>query len=283
MKKLVSVLIGLVMLGIAANTVSAAEYEVQKGDSLWKIAHENDTTVEILMELNNLKSSLIHPKQVIKLHDEDSKAEFYIVQEGDTLTKISKEYGDEVTVSKLIEWNNLSSDLIITGQSLNVNGVGVEPKKAQVEEESNDESVVVETKADTNADANEEIVVEEQVEETADVAEETTVTEVEETTTEEVQGTTFVVEATAYTAGCAGCSGITATGIDLNNDPYAKVIAVDPNVIPLGTRVYVEGYGYAVAGDTGGAIKGNKIDVHVPTKEEAYNWGRKTVNITILE
>ena len=62
-----------------------------------------------------------------------------------------------------------------------------------------------------------------------------------------------------------------------------KVIAVDPNVIELGTKVYVEGYGYAIAGDTGGAIKGNKIDVFIPTKSEAYKWGRKNVKITIVE
>ena len=56
----------------------------------------------------------------------------------------------------------------------------------------------------------------------------------------------------------------TATGLILNNNPNAKVIAVDPSVIPLGTKVYVEGYGYAVAADTGGAIKGHKIDVFFP-------------------
>ncbi len=96
-------------------------------------------------------------------------------------------------------------------------------------------------------------------------------------------GKTITVTATAYTAGCNGCSGITATGINLNNNRNAKVIAVDPNVIPLGTRVHVEGYGNAIAGDTGGAIVGNKIDVHVPTKSEAFAWGRRTVKVTFLD
>ncbi|MFV8829719.1 ubiquitin-like domain-containing protein [Alkalihalobacterium sp. APHAB7] len=96
-------------------------------------------------------------------------------------------------------------------------------------------------------------------------------------------GKTLRVSATAYTANCSGCSGITATGINLKNNRNMKVIAVDPNVIPLGSRVHVEGYGTAIAGDTGGAIRGNKIDVHVPTKSEAYRWGRRTVTITILD
>lgn len=95
-------------------------------------------------------------------------------------------------------------------------------------------------------------------------------------------GKEFYVTATAYTAGCNGCSGITATGINLKANPNLKVIAVDPRVIPLGSKVWVEGYGYAIAGDTGGAIKGNKIDIHVPTKQAAYNFGRRQVKIKVM-
>ncbi|SDO10507.1 3D (Asp-Asp-Asp) domain-containing protein [Psychrobacillus sp. OK028] len=93
----------------------------------------------------------------------------------------------------------------------------------------------------------------------------------------------IIVNASAFTASCNGCSGVTSTGINLKRNPGVKVIAVDPKVIPLGTKVYVEGYGYAVAGDTGSAIKGNKIDVFFPTKSEAYKWGRKSVKIKILD
>ncbi|MEH7125090.1 ubiquitin-like domain-containing protein [Bacillus sp. JJ1532] len=98
----------------------------------------------------------------------------------------------------------------------------------------------------------------------------------------ETGGKEIYVSSTAYTAHCNGCSGKTATGINLRANPDAKVIAVDPRVIPLGTKVYVEGYGYAIAADTGSAIKGNKIDVFFATKGEAYRWGRKTVKIRIL-
>lgn len=80
------------------------------------------------------------------------------------------------------------------------------------------------------------------------------------------------VEATAYSGG-----GITATGTTPVRDPNGiSTISVDPRVIPLGSLVYVEGYGEAIAADTGGAIIGNIIDVYVNSNEEAiYNWGRR--------
>ncbi|RYL98472.1 peptidoglycan-binding protein [Sporolactobacillus sp. THM7-7] len=93
----------------------------------------------------------------------------------------------------------------------------------------------------------------------------------------------FYANSTAYTAYCNGCSGKTATGINLRKNPGAKVVAVDPSVIPLGTKLYVEGYGYAVAGDTGGAIKGRKIDVFFKNNSDALQWGRRTVKVKVLD
>lgn len=95
-------------------------------------------------------------------------------------------------------------------------------------------------------------------------------------------GKEMTMEATAYGPDCSGCSGVSATGMNLK-DSSAKVIAVDPSVIPLGSRVWVEGYGEAVAGDTGGAIKGNRIDVLYPSESEAGSWGRKSVNVKVLD
>lgn len=95
-------------------------------------------------------------------------------------------------------------------------------------------------------------------------------------------GKEFYVTATAYTAYCNGCSGVTATGMNLKTNPNLKVIAVDPSVIPLGSKVWVEGYGHAVAGDTGGAIKGNKIDLFMASKSQAYDFGRKKVRVKVL-
>ena len=93
----------------------------------------------------------------------------------------------------------------------------------------------------------------------------------------------ITVKATAYTASCEGCSGTTTTGIDLKANPDKKVIAVDPSVIPLGSKVYVEGYGEATAADTGGAIEGNRIDVFIPSEQEAINFGVKHVKVTIID
>ncbi|MBK5443489.1 MULTISPECIES: peptidoglycan-binding protein [Peribacillus] len=93
----------------------------------------------------------------------------------------------------------------------------------------------------------------------------------------------LTVASTAYTASCSGCSGTTRMGVDLKKYDDAKVIAVDPNVIPLGSNVEVEGYGQAIAVDTGGAIKGNRIDVFIPKEADALTWGRKEVKVKIIE
>ncbi|MES5925248.1 cell wall-binding protein EntC [Bacillus cereus group sp. MG9] len=96
------------------------------------------------------------------------------------------------------------------------------------------------------------------------------------------------VQATAYTADPlengykAGDQVKSAMGHNLTANPNMKLIAVDPSVIPLGSKVWVEGYGVAIAGDTGGAIKGNKIDVLMPDKGTSSNWGRKTVTVKVL-
>ena len=99
---------------------------------------------------------------------------------------------------------------------------------------------------------------------------------------ETTSGKEFYVTATAYTPYCDGCSGTSATGINLRANSGLKVIAVDPSVIKLGSKVWVEGYGTAIAGDTGGAIKGNKIDILVQSDAQARNWGRKKVRIKVL-
>lgn len=89
----------------------------------------------------------------------------------------------------------------------------------------------------------------------------------------------FDMKVTAYTPFDAGCTGITATGTVAGRG----TVAVDPRVIPLGTKVYVPGYGVAIAADTGGAIKGNRVDICVPTTNEAFSWGVRNVTVYVIE
>ncbi|MFQ3546007.1 3D domain-containing protein [Halobacillus rhizosphaerae] len=94
---------------------------------------------------------------------------------------------------------------------------------------------------------------------------------------------TVNVEATAYTASCDGCSGTTYTGINLKAHPGKKVIAVDPDVIPLGSKVRVPGYGVAIAGDIGSDIQGHRIDCFIPHHGNAMDFGRRQIQVEIIE
>ena len=106
----------------------------------------------------------------------------------------------------------------------------------------------------------------------------TDITEVTEPKTK-----TMTVVATAYCA-CSKCcgewaDGITASGVKARAN---HTIAVDRNIIPLGTQVVINGNIYT-AEDTGGAIKGNRIDIYFDSHSEALKWGRKTIEIEVLE
>ncbi|MDO9556657.1 MAG: 3D domain-containing protein [Coriobacteriia bacterium] len=104
-------------------------------------------------------------------------------------------------------------------------------------------------------------------------------------------GDRLTVTSTAYTPWDAGCGGISVINSRITRYKIPEgwgIVAVDPSVIPLGTKMYVPGYGYAIAADTGGAINGNKIDVcywaggESAALSAAINWGRRTVSITII-
>ncbi len=92
-------------------------------------------------------------------------------------------------------------------------------------------------------------------------------------------GRNMVMAASAYAAYTGGAGGRTATGTGV----YKGIVAVDPRVIPLGTKLYIDGYGPAVAADTGGAIKGNRIDLGFATANEAMQFGRQTVTVRIVD
>lgn len=88
----------------------------------------------------------------------------------------------------------------------------------------------------------------------------------------------FTMESTAYTGDT-----ITATGtVPVRDSEGISTIAVDPSIIPLGSLLYVDGYGYAIAADTGGAIQGNIIDLYLNSYDECMNWGRQNVSVYLI-
>jgi N-acetylmuramoyl-L-alanine amidase len=255
-------------------TSSNHTYTVKSGDTLYRIAKNNGTSVQQLKEWNNLSSHLIYVNQVLKISGTGtvssspsapvqektnetqaspapSNSKSYKVQPGDTMWSVAQRHG--ISISQLKQWNNLSSNTIYINQVLQVGGQATAQAKPSTPATTAPSTPSTSTPAPAPA------------QESKSVSKEIT------------------VEATAYTAYCAGCSGITATGIDLRSNPNRKVIAVDPRVIPLGSRVYVEGYGEAIAGDTGGAIKGTRVDLFMASQSSALNWGRKTVKLQILD
>ena len=201
--------------------------------------------------------------------NQTQEPELYTVKKGDNLYRIALNYN--LSVQSLMSLNDLTSELIFPGDELKI--IGGEVNIAN-EEEKVVATAPVTTSAPTTPTApTQKSTVSQPVEQPK--------VEVQAPSAEEAVKE-MTVTATAYTAYCTGCSGTTATGIDLRANPNQRVIAVDPRVIPLGSKVWVEGYGEAIAGDTGGAIKGNKIDVFIPTQESAMAWGVKTVKIKIL-
>lgn len=150
-------------------------------------------------------------------------------------------------------------------------------------------------------DDNESIVEEQIKAEENKEKEKITSTEYKETVVEEIAPTEYKevieVKATAYCLckKCCGKSenhpeyGVTASGLKIVPGTNMKVIAVDPKLIPLGTKVYVEGlngasdYGYAIAADTGSAIENKKIDLYMDTHTASLKWGVKNVKVYIIE
>jgi len=300
----------------AASASTSGTYHVEKGDTLWKVAQKHSVSVDELKDANNLTSNIIYPNQ--ELNVATIKEMTHKVQQGNTLWSISQQYG--VTVDQIKEWNGLKSDLIYPGEQLKIqspNGQSQQssPSVAQAAPEAQQAQAPAEQTQEEQQQAQAEQAQKEQQQAQAEQAQkeqqqaqaeqaqkeqqqaqaEQAQKEQQQAQAEQAQkqqqpaessqqasGKSMTVEATAYTANCAGCSGTTATGVDLKANPNQKVIAVDPSVIPLGSKVYVEGYGEAVAADTGGAIKGNRIDVFVPSEGDAQQFGRKSVKITVM-
>lgn len=215
---------------------------------------ENDMSVVLTATNETVKNKNIRFKTVEKEDDSLAEGKTKVAQKGEQGKK-------EMTYETVVANNTVQSTKKISETTV---------------QEPVDKIVLVGTKVKETK----------KVKEVVAMTAETPVTEKVEKATETVEtkaeapaaatsGRTMQVEATAYTGG-----GITATGINLNDN--SKVIAVDPSVIPLGSRVLIDGYGEYIAGDTGGAINGNIIDVYVASHSEAISFGRRALTIHIL-
>jgi 3D (Asp-Asp-Asp) domain-containing protein/LysM repeat protein len=254
LNKIKTLLIAVAVLsGTVSANVQAATVTVQKGDTLWALSRVHNTSVENIQKWNHLSTDLIHPGDVLTIATE----KHYSVKQGDTLWDIAKDH--HVSVLQIKEWNNLITDLIHPGLNLVIFD-GLNTTTNTVTEKQQQPAAP----------------------QPAAQAPKETAPAVKAASTSNTGSREITVKATAYTASCAGCSGITKTGINIKANPNARVIAVDPSVIPLGSKVYVEGFGEATAADTGGAIKGNRIDVFIPSEQDAINFGVKQLKVTIL-
>ncbi|WP_342388525.1 LysM peptidoglycan-binding domain-containing protein [Salinicoccus bachuensis] len=138
-KTLLSVATVTALTGIASHNISAAEYTVESGDTLWSLANESGTSVSSLKEVNGLSGDLIIPGDVIELDAEAEASEeatqendgTYVIKSGDTLFEIGQKFN--VDYQKIMEWNNLSSDLIYAGKTLIV-AASAAPATETVEE-----------------------------------------------------------------------------------------------------------------------------------------------------
>ncbi|WP_110927870.1 3D domain-containing protein [Bacillus massiliglaciei] len=261
-KSILSLAAAAALSGTIALPAQAEDVKVKEGDTLWGLSQKYEVSVDQIKSWNHLSSDTIRTGEQIQI----SKEKTYIIKSGDTLGKIAGKYG--VSVNDLKSWNGLSSDLIHEGNQL-----VIQPAADKVQGATDQVKETAAAQPVSSPQPEEQS----QPEKTEAPAAETPVKPSESKVQKEI-----TVSATAYTASCDGCSGVTATGLDLKANSGQKVIAVDPSVIPLGSKVEVEGYGTAIAGDTGSAIKGNRIDVFVPNKQDAVNWGVKTVKVKVL-
>ncbi|MGG0288402.1 LysM peptidoglycan-binding domain-containing protein [Peribacillus butanolivorans] len=252
-KSILSLAAAAAISGAFTIPVQAENVNVKDGDTLWGISQTYKVSIEDIKDWNHLSSDTIYSGETLHI----SKEKHYKVKSGDTLWEIAGKY--HVSVNDLKSWNGLNSDTIHPKQELVIKPGTNKDEAASVKPEQNSEQA-----APANKSEREKTTSKSQATNQSDIEKEIT------------------VRATAYTADCQGCSGTTATGIDLKANPDAKVVAVDPSVIPLGSKVYVEGYGYATAEDTGSAIKGNRVDIFIPNEQDALNWGVKNVKIQVL-
>ncbi|WP_374988142.1 LysM peptidoglycan-binding domain-containing protein [Priestia megaterium] len=262
-------------------TIKEMTHKVQQGNTLWSISQQYGVTVDQIKEWNGLKSDLIYPGEQLKIQSPNGQAQ----QSSPSVVQAAPEAQAPAEQTQAEQAQKEQ-------QQAQAEQAQKEQQQAQAEQaQKEQQQAQAEQAQKEQQQAQTEQVQKEQQQAQAEQAQkEQQQAQAEQAqkeqqpaeSSQQASGKSMTVEATAYTANCAGCSGTTATGVDLKANPNQKVIAVDPSVIPLGSKVYVEGYGEAVAADTGGAIKGNRIDVFVPSEGDAQQFGRKSVKITVM-
>ncbi|MED5117629.1 LysM peptidoglycan-binding domain-containing protein [Priestia megaterium] len=253
-------------------TIKEMTHKVQQGNTLWSISQQYGVTVDQIKEWNGLKSDLIYPGEQLKIQSPNGQAQ----QSSPSVAQAAPETQQAQAPAEQTQEEQ---------QQAQAEQAQKEQQQAQAEQAQAEQAQKEQQQAQAEQAQKEQQQAQAeqaQKEQQQAQAEQAQKQQQPAESSQQASGKSMTVEATAYTANCAGCSGTTATGVDLKANPNQKVIAVDPSVIPLGSKVYVEGYGEAVAADTGGAIKGNRIDVFVPSEGDAQQFGRKSVKITVM-
>ena len=219
-------------------------------------------------------------KQDVK--KDDKGVQEYTIKWGDTLSVISEATG--ASLDSLVQVNEIqNANLIYPGTVLRFSA---DQKEVTVNNGSQEHSYRVQDnkevkeveKSEATTSASNETA---QATQATQATETTQAAQTTQAASSSQNGYYLTVEATAYSYNEAGLSSYTADGTNLANEP--NVIAVDPSVIPLGSYVEIPGYGIFRAADTGGAIYGNRIDVHLVNLNDVYNFGRRTITIRVLQ
>ncbi|WEA42269.1 3D domain-containing protein [Priestia aryabhattai] len=260
-------------------TIKEMTHKVQQGNTLWSISQQYGVTVDQIKEWNGLTSDLIYPGEQLKIQSPNGQAQQSSPSVAQTAPEAQQAQAPAEQTQKE-QQQAQAEQAQKEQQQAQAEQAQKEQQQAQAEQAQKEQQ---QAQAEQAQKEQQQAQAEQaQKEQQQAQAEQVQKQQQPAESSQQASGKSMTVEATAYTANCAGCSGTTATGVDLKANPNQKVIAVDPSVIPLGSKVYVEGYGEAVAADTGGAIKGNRIDVFVPSEGDAQQFGRKSVKITVM-
>ena len=216
-------------------------------------------------------------KQDVKT--DDKGVQEYTIKWGDTLSVISEATG--ASLDTLVQVNEIQdANLIYPGTVLRFSA---DQKEVTVDNGTEQHSYRVQNNNEVKEVETTEATTQAAETETTQAAQATEATQTTQAAAASSNqgGYYLTVEATAYSYNEAGLSNYTADGTNLVSEP--NVIAVDPSVIPLGSYVEIPGYGIYRAADTGGAIYGNRIDVHLVNLNDVYNFGRRTITIRVLQ